>query len=346
MYKTFKIQIKKIICTVMILMLLFAAIPLTAYAAPNPLSITVNQIFTTSTSAVNGTFTYRLKALDTKNPMPLGSTSEGYIFTINKTNSVDIDSIYFSKAGKYIYELSQVITKAKSGYGYDTNVYTLEVYVDADLDVILIILNKDGKKVEEITFENQYSFDLIVDPLVRKIVKGNPPSPGVFTFKLTAHDIDNPMPEGSANGVKTIQVTGEGEGDFMDIHYDRLGVFSYSIFEVDTGITGYTYDTTVYTLTDTIAEDENGILTVVRKITDSNNNEINEMVFINTYTESGGGTHEGGGKDGGEGKESPITGDEMRAQLYKNLLIGGSIIAVSAIVYLIVGGKRRKSAKK
>jgi len=316
--------------------MLAAAAPLAAHAADNPLRFMVKQVFTTSSASVDGTFTYRLKALGPDHPMPAGSTAEGHTFTITGNSGAETGPLSYNKQGVYRYELVQVIGIEKPGYTYDKRVYTLEVYVDAALKAELVVRNQDGTKADEIKFENAYHVlpsdpSLMTDPLVMKTVSGNPGSAGTFQFKLAAGDISYPMPAGSTNGTKTIQIVGSGEGRFGTWSYREEGVYYYSVYEVNAGESGYTYDTTVYTVTDTVKA-ENGRLAVARIVTNSMNKPVAEFAFINVY--------KGGSVD--PGKPGPITGDDRSIALYVALLALGVILIIGAVGYLSRGRRQHE----
>ena len=48
--------------------------------------------------------------------------------------------------GIYKYTIFQVIERERPSYTYDKRVYTIEVYVDWALDVMLVIKDADGAK--------------------------------------------------------------------------------------------------------------------------------------------------------------------------------------------------------
>ena len=137
--------------------------PATAYAADNPLKITVGQV---SPFPAETEFTYILKPLSPENPMPQGGVTpggtasedaaEGYAFKISGTGEKEIGPLSFDRQGLYIYELFQLIKTEKPGHIYDRRVYTLEVHVNAELSAELVILNGDGTKTEKIEFQNGY----------------------------------------------------------------------------------------------------------------------------------------------------------------------------------------------
>ena len=278
------------------MIILSALAPLTAYAANSPL-ITVNQVIYAIT-AFDDTFTYILKPLEPGNPMPAGSTAQGYTFTITGTGSVEIELPNYNRQGLYLYELSQVIATKNPGYTYDRRVYTIEVHVDAALDVKVVVFNENGTKAEEITFQNTYNItpsdpNLMSDPTVRKTVFGNPSRNSTFTFRLEPRSSSYPMPPGSENGVKTIYITGSGMNEFGVWSYDKAGTYYYTVYEVNTRENGYTYDTAIYTITDMVKE-ENGTLVLTRVVTNDLNKPVTSLIFNNYYYPGGSG---GGGTD-------------------------------------------------
>ena len=320
--------------TVLIFILISGLLaPMIAHAATNTPKITVKQVFAVS----EDTFMYSLKPFEEGTPMPIGSMTEGYIFTITGNRSVEIELPNFDQQGIYRYKLFQIIRTEKPDYAYDKRVYTVEVYVGELFNVEIIIKNQDNKKVNSIEFENSRKVSpsdpmLMVDPPVRKTVIGNPGKDSIFKFRLVAQNLSNSMPSGSINGVKEITITGSGEGEFGTWSYDKAGVYYYTISEVNSGEKDYSYDTTVYTITDTVKE-ENGQLVLSRVITNGMNKPITSCSFINNYTSSGGG---GDGKPGG-----PKTGDDMDPGLYTTLLAIGGVLTVGVAIYLFAGGKHK-----
>lgn len=136
------------------------------------------------------------------------------------------------------------------------------------------------------TITNKYIVPLAVDdpPVVKKLVGDTPKSPATFTFVVKAENDTNPMPEGSTGNTKELNITGSGYKEIGKITFTEPGVYSYTVYEKDSGATGYTYDKTVYTITYTITE-KDGELLVSRKITESNGKEVDSPVFTNRYTE-------------------------------------------------------------
>ena len=325
-------------------MILITISPTATYAADHPLKLTVKHTFTTTSDSAYNMFTYRLTPLSPGNPMPAGSTADGYTFSIAGSDNVEIDMPDYAQPGIYRYELAQVIGEEKPGYTYDKQVYTIEVHVNEALGVDFIVFDDTQTKVADIAFENGYRAratdpNLMPDPPVMKTVSGNPSSNGTFTFKLTAQNASQPMPAGSVNGVKTIQIVGQGEGEFGTWSYDKEGVYYYKVSEVNAGEAGYTYDTSVYTITDKVSE-SNGQLVLSRVVTNNMNKQVTSCSFINKYTSEGTTPDKEGPKQGGAG---PKTGDNMNITLYVTLLVLGGILTAGAAVCLIVGEKRKWS---
>jgi len=321
---------KKMLCAVMVLVVVLAAITsVSAYAAGNPLMLTVRQNFDTSSAAAGAAFTYRLRPLDAGSPMPAGSPTEGYAFVITGTANAELGPLTYSQPGVYRYELKQIPAE-KPGYTYDTRIYTITAHVDTALRIELVVMLPDNTKAQAIEFRNTYGVlpsdpNLMFDPPVKKTVAGNPAKASAFTFRLTAGNPSNPMPAGSVNGVKTIQITGAGEGKFGTWSYNKAGTYYYTVMEAGTGEVGYTFDSAVYTITDMVTE-KDGRLALSRVVTNDLNKPVTALDFINKYS---------------AGKDGPKTGDGIHRTLYILLFAAGGAVAVFAVVYLIASRKRK-----
>ena len=374
---------KKTLCAaVLIMMTLIALTPLAAYAEPDAIRIVVNQAF----NASNGVIAYRLKPLEPGNPMPEGSTAGGYEFTITGTGSAEIVLSGFRWEGVYRYELFQVIDTGKSGYVYDKRVYTIEAHTDEALDVKVVIYNQDGTKAESIAFRNSHNTNTgdkiqMPDPVIRKTVFGNPGRSSTFAFRLAADDPAFPMPPGSANGIKTVYITGSGSNEFGVWDYDQAGTYYYTVYEVNAGESGYTYDSAVYTITDMVRE-ENGNLELTRVVTNNANKPVASLIFNNYYNAGGTETQrpvipptsttpppsihlpvttpptatddredyynlDNAGVPGGglEGGNLPKTGDESDTTFYAVLLIISSIVAIIAVYHLFLGENAKRGVR-
>lgn len=297
-------------------------------------TLEVKQVFnnTSGNDSIDSTFKYELIPDKTGDPLPEGSENDVFYFSISGTNNYIIDNFYFSAAGvyEYIQRLSPTMPQ-REGYAYDTQEYKISIAIfeqTAGFISWVIVENESGLKVEEILFTQSYNLlpsnpDLMVDPPVKKTVMGNPPKDSKFVFKLTAKDPSYPMPEGSVNGVKTLEIVGSGEAEFGTWSYITPGIYYYTITEEDTK-ENYTYDTEVYTITDVVTAVDN-VLTVHRTVTNSLNKPVDSCTFINKY--------KGGG---------PQTGDTLSEWQYVVVLFISIAIALVCVWWLISIAKRKK----
>jgi pilin isopeptide linkage protein len=333
---------RKIAMAVLLLACLIGLFAPAAHAAEQgEITLTVKQVFTNTGAPPSAAFHYKLTQKLASNPMPAGSGADGCTFTITGTGEASIGPIIFPQAGRYAYGISHV-TAAQPGYTYDQEVYTLEIFVKEDLASAVVAYTKDGNKASEIRFEHAYSHGplpsdpgAMADPPVVKTVSGSPAKASTFTFRLTAGNLTNPMPAGSANGVKTLQITGSGRGEFGTWSYTAEGTYYYTVSEVNDGANGYTYDTTVYTITDAVKAVD-GKLVVTRVVTNGEKKQVTSLSFINTYAP------EGGGKTPSEKPNlGPKTGDESQSALYIALFCAAGAAALGSIAYLLACRRRK-----
>ena len=143
------------------------------------------------------------------------------------------------------------------------------------------------------TITNRYAPGKYVtdDPPVTKTVRGNPSTRDrfIFTLEAVSSSVGNwemmPMPAGSADGKKSLTVYGAGEYEFGDIVFTVPGTYTYRITEQQTNVSGYTYDTSVYTVSYVVKDDAGSPtgMSLTRTITKSGR-AVTKAEFINTYT--------------------------------------------------------------
>jgi len=126
---------------------------------PQYLELPVSQVFNTNSTSASGVFTYHLQG-DGNEPMPAGSASGEYTFTIDGTSDITLPRIVFPTVGIYEYQLSGVASDA-TDYVYDTQVFDIEVYVtnDTATPTVLVYLSDGtsaGDKAPVITFTETY----------------------------------------------------------------------------------------------------------------------------------------------------------------------------------------------
>ena len=174
-----------------------------------------------------------------------------------------------------------------------------------------------------------------------------------FKFQLQADDEESPMPAGTEDGICTLTVTGAGTENFPSITYDEVGVYTYRISQVAGKNKKCTYDETVYALTVTIsnAEDGSGLESTAVLYPDNGSAKQPGAEFKNEYeveatatptptaaptptatptpTETPAPT---------QTTNAPKTGDDSTPGLFVNLLVAS--LAVAVVVFLLHDGKK------
>ena len=257
------------------------------WAAPlGPVTIPVpmDQTYTNTglDAAPGNTFSYVLTARSPGYPMPTGSVAGVYTFSMSGNASRTLD-FSFTAAGIYYYDIAHT-TSAVPGYIYDNETYTIEIYVKSDLTTSVSVYkpNLTGMKTGSVEYKHSSNFQ---SASINKIISGSPSSPSSFSFRLTRVSPSSaPVPAGSVSGVRTLGRSGAGLLNLGTWSYTAAGTYTYRVTEVNTGASGYTYDTEVYTITDTVTPDVNGLLQVVRGITDHTGGPVTSMAFTNSYS--------------------------------------------------------------
>jgi hypothetical protein len=141
----------------MVIMLSLVAIimPMMVHGAAGFPRVSVSQL-NPSTMPTDVIFTYKLKPNEPNNPMPLGSTEAGFAFTLSGKSVKELVFSENIREGHYIYKLSQVVERERTGVIYDKSSYRIELLVNETKEATLIVFCEEGSKVEEITFENGF----------------------------------------------------------------------------------------------------------------------------------------------------------------------------------------------
>lgn len=159
----------------------------------------------------------------------------------------------------------------------------------------------------------------------------------LFTFELKALKDNSPMPAGASGGSFSFTINGAGELILPEINYTASGKYTYTVSELDTAAAGYTYDTSVYTVTVTV-ENEGGLKISGTEISMSKNGKIysnlSEVVFTNSYAPAD--------KTG----ELPKMSDSFQPELYCALLAASVLGFIGCCVYLIIMRKKSRYEKK
>ena len=100
---------------------------------------------------------------------------------------------------------------------------------------------------------------LITEVPVQIVLTGTQPEEAEdFAVVLQAENASNPMPQGSADGVCTLTVSGEASASFPVIRFSRVGVYNYIIRQTAGADADCTYDDAVYHLTVYVTNQEAG----------------------------------------------------------------------------------------
>ncbi len=121
-------------------------------------------------------------------------------------------------------------------------------------------------------------------------ISGSRPRPAEdYTIKLQADNIAYPMPEGSVDGVYTMTITGADTKNLPTITYNRVGIYTYTIYQVAGTSRRCTYDDRVCLLTVYItnAEDGSGLeATAVLYPDSTKSDKLAGAEFQNHYSSS------------------------------------------------------------
>ena len=159
-----KIEIKKLILCAAVSLILLPAEEVLGAEQMASVMIPVVQKFETRNKLpdkMNQTFRYELLREEQDAPMPDESDGDRYVFDMKGSEKNEVGPITYTRAGIWHYTLKQSVQKEEKGYDYDKQTYEISVYVenltDGGLGVQMIVVNKEGNKVDEIRFKNGYT---------------------------------------------------------------------------------------------------------------------------------------------------------------------------------------------
>ena len=212
--------------------------------------------------------------------------------TITGNGTVDFAKQTYEEAGTYTYK---IVEKAGStpGYTYDASIYTVIVDVTdigGKLESKVTYVKglekaAEGEEVmpsENALFTNTYKpAETTAVFAAEKKVEGLTPADSTFTFELYKNSVE------AANLLDTQNITGAGITVFAEQTYDAAGIYTYKIVEKAGEAAGYTYDTSVYTVTVEVTDIGGELVSKVTYAKDGADNAAGEVlaaaVFTNTY---------------------------------------------------------------
>lgn len=224
-------------------------------------------------------FTFVLEALTNGAPMPhatavMNAADGSFVFP-----TIEFGDTH--KGNAYQYKIAESSANKIGGFTYDSTVYTVTVTVvdngDQTITATAAINNGNGN-VEDIVFKNTYdATDATVTLEGTKLLTGKIMQDNEFTFELKAVTVGAPMPADS-----TVENTADGKFAFGAITYAKAGTYVYELFEQDGGVANYDYDKAVYTVTVTVTDNSQGLLTA-RVAIQKDGMESSEVVFRNGF---------------------------------------------------------------
>lgn len=127
----------------------------------------------------------------------------------------------------------------------------------------------------------------VIDPPVQKLITGDTPNAASdFTFILKAGDAGCPMPSGSSGVIKKTVISGSGKSEFGEISYSEPGTYNYTCYEVNSAVSGYTYDANIYTLKVVVTENDSAYAASA-VFTKSDGSAADGFIFSNLYKKKG-----------------------------------------------------------
>ena len=211
---------------------------------------------------------------------------------VSADGSFSFDEISFSKVGTYKFTVTQN-NKGAAGYTYDDASYEVTVTVELDkatntLKKTIIYTKDYVDEVREVVFNNTYAT----------------PAPSDITFSgnktLKENGVDKAMEEGQfsftieadastdATGYTGFtagsqDVAANGSFSFGTVSFTKVGVYKFTISEVDKGAAGYHYDANAVTVTVTVELDTATNTLVATATYEKAGETADGITFANTY---------------------------------------------------------------
>lgn len=186
--------------------------------------------------------------------------------------NIEFTPIEFTEAGEYYYDISEV-NNAVGGVIYDTNLYHVKVVIedaDGQLTASSVVYTTDsGESENGVIFKNVYRAEntSVVLGAVKEL-EGRKLEDGEFTFVLK-----------DENGKTAAEAHNDADGMilFKELSFEKAGTYQYTVSEVKGTDTDITYDETVYAITVTVEDNQEGYLTAVV------DDHGKDLVFRNQY---------------------------------------------------------------
>lgn len=245
---------------------------------------------------IAGKFTFTLTGSKDA-PMPEGAKDGVKTATNDASGSVDLgtisytmESVFGSGSGERTKTFDYTVTESGEVPGVVNDLvssrsFTVTVTDNGDGTLSAVSSEKPGA---QFTFTNTYSvkpFDSTPTGkggfAITKTLDGRDLREGEFEFALVSQGEGEPT-------VVTAKNDASGKVAFPAISFNAPGEYNYRLAEVDGGLGGVTYDTTVYDVTAKVVDNGDGTLGVTWSVSkDGQPLEGKEIVFANSYKAAG-----------------------------------------------------------
>lgn len=235
------------------------------------------------------------------------TNDDAFTFTLASADDYGTDVIMpqstkltINKEGTYTFNINEVIPEGAennvlNGITYDSTPSTVSVTVsDNDQGQLIIekVVYDNDENLTAAEFTNTYSATGTTSIEVTKDLKGRNNDEWIdgdaFTFTLAStqdYGADVVMPQSTTLTIDKDTV--DHKASFGDITFNKAGDYEFKVTEVNDSKANVTYSTEEYTVSVHV-EDENGngTFTVTPTITNGVGEEVESIVFENTYTPS------------------------------------------------------------
>lgn len=245
---------------------------------------------------IAGKFTFTLTGSKDA-PMPEGAKDGVKTATNDASGSVDLgtisytmESVFGSGSGERTKTFDYTVTESGEVPGVANDLvssrsFTVTVTDNGDGTLSAVSSEKPGA---QFTFTNTYSVKPFDSTLtgkdgfaITKKLDGRDLREGEFEFALVSQGEGEPT-------VLTAKNDANGKVSFPAINFNAPGEYRYLLAEVDGGLGGVTYDTTVYDATAKVVDNGDGTLGVTWSVSkDGKALEGEEIVFANSYKAAG-----------------------------------------------------------
>ena len=264
----------------------------------------------------NGEFKFVIMEGDTKVAEGTNDANGDITFTEMVFGAADI--------GQHTYTIYEVAGSVE-GMTYDATVYTVVISVTDDgegsVDVELVSAN-----TEELVFTNTFvpgTLEVKV-PVTKTVENNGTGAMGPDGFKFVLKDTEG-------NVVAEAQSNAEGLAELLlSYNLDGIGTHIYTLSEVNTGVTGVTYDVNTYTVTVVVVQEADGQLKAQAAITDAAGQIVEQAAFVNSYTPP----------------VTPPTGDMSAPQVYVAVFHISGLGLVLMLAVLVIDFKKKPLFKK